>query len=713
MKSILFLILTFVSSLAWSYPVYFKCEKNGILSQVITPNELADKLQQVINTAHGLSPEKQKQFLSETCRGGKSCIEELEQLLKMSQISGNITEAWVKDQLNKVKTESAKRTNQLKGLIKLPAEQGALLTTYNSIIQNAAESEQCRISESQIPADKLKLENDRCIVANLHHSPYMYVAGIRESGTKLQGNMTMGAPACSSIDLMIEGAVASGQDPYAALAISFMENGTEVHGLYLDPIGMVQTLGCKTSRGSQANHNLNSFNTFYNAEFKTIENSSLINKIKNYLAIRKIKTENKVSYFCNTMGGGGESVETPSPNSCCLKLPFSIDSESNPSGPDHPMAKALTFKSMDQYVKAPLADELKTNDPSENAARRLQRFNGYSTLMGGAEAVSAWRSGVNYYKTPAYGYQAMDFLVNSMISNPYIRSKVEAAEAQVGTKSPSVLCLDLPPGLYGLEHDYYFKKHANSPRMEIVLEKWNKNKKNPNLSKAQANVMRHEFFTLLSSKKYPEFEKILHQENSLANSSNISIPALNYYFEKIYPERRTVALANKMDQGFEWNEMQGKNFDTFLASYKKLIEQKKFTDEPTVSNPFYESEIPLQYVDEGNILHIAPQGTKMPSDWKLGLMNELIPPANFKPPSNWKTMIQPIVHLSSGKFYIPPKDFKVPKDWPVSPYGPISPKNWKPDQNWKECDVKNWMADYSKTLKDQGYSPDTISNEVE
>lgn len=705
MKMTIILSLFFSSTLAWSYPIYFKCDKEGSLSQVVTPSELASKLQQVVNTAQGLSPEKQKQFLSETCRGGKSCIEELEQLLKMAQSSGKVTEDWVKQQISKVKSEADKAQGNLMGFVKLPNAKGELLSTYNKLIKNAAESVQCRIAEAQIPADGFKLDGDRCVVANLHHSPYMYVSGIRESGTTLPGNQMMGAPPCSGIDMMIEGAVAAGQDPYAALAISFMENGTRVSELYLDPIGMVQTLGCKTSHGTEKSNNLDSYNTYYNVEYRTIDNSPLLSKIKNYLTIRQIKMDDKVSYFCNAYAGGGAVGAAPAKNACCIKMPFTPEGYFG-NGREHPIAKALTFKSMDQYIKAPLSSELKANDPSENAARRLQRFNGYSTLMGGAEAVSAWRSGVNYYKTPAYGYQAMDFLVNSMLTNPYIRSKVEAAESKVGKSSPSVLCMELSPGVYSMEHNLYFQKHADAPRMESVFEKWKQNKANPSLTKGQSNVMRGEFMALISSKKYPEFAKLI--DNNIFYDKTKPLPpaALTYYFEKIYPDRQTVAKANKMDQGFEWNEMEGAKFDSFLKSYKKLVtiqEYKSNGNEEGDANTGYMGLGVVQYVDSNSVLYIAPAGTKLPEGWKINNSGMAVPPANFTPPATWKSMQQPVVDPSTGKLYFSPKNFKIPADWIQTPFGQVPPADWKPGPDFKEYKMEDWAKDYSNVLKDLGH----------
>jgi len=62
--------------------------------------------------------------------------------------------------------------------------------------------------------------------------------------------------------------------------------------------------------------------------------------------------------------------------------------------------------------------------------------------MGGAEGVSPWRAGVNYYKNPAYGYQVMDFILNTLMFNPYISAKIDEL-SQKYQKIRTVFCVKI------------------------------------------------------------------------------------------------------------------------------------------------------------------------------------------------------------------------------------------------------------------------------
>ncbi len=205
--------------------------------------------------------------------------------------------------------------------------------------------------------------------------------------------------------------------------------------------------------------------------------------------------------------------------------------------------------------------------------------------------------------------------------------------------------MDLSPGVYSIEHDSYFKKHASALRMESVFEKWKQNKSAPKLSRAQYNVMRGELRVLFNSKKFPALNKLINSEQ--IDTNPLPASALNYYFEKIYPDRKTIAMANKMDQGFDWNEMKGEKFEAFLEKYKKMMEQKA----PEEQNEAFLNFTPLSTLSSNN------------------------PQAVFDPTSN--------------KSFLTPKGFEIPNNWTKTPFGILPPTDWKPTKEWKEVSLKN------------------------
>src|SRR5690606_20405800 len=149
-------------------------------------------------------------------------------------------------------------------------------------------------------------------------------------------------------------------------------------------------------------------------------------------------------------------------------------------------------------------------------AFRIQRFNGYSNLMGGAESVEAFRAGVNHYEDPAYGYQAMDYIVNSLLTNPVIHQMVEKAEdevSQVLGRKPnwrSVMCVEhAGGGTFHIDSDHYFNKHRDTDRFKAAYEKW---RNGHALSSREQRLIDYDIQTLVDRGLMPESE--LNQEQS-------------------------------------------------------------------------------------------------------------------------------------------------------------------------------------------------------
>ena len=594
----LFSILLLLSTPAWSYPVFFKCEAGGRLSDQITPPEMRQRLNAIVAEVGRLAPGARNAKIEEYCEGGALCMQEFQQLLRMAEANGTVTQEIMNAELARVR---AKAQEAMKSNAIAPVSEGIFQSalSFQKMNESLNLVRECRIAMANFPPEKFN-NNGSCVLANFTQSPYMYVSGLRFSGTGTE--QMHGAPNCEAIQGLVQGALAMDEDPYAALAISLMENGTDIQGLYLDPIGSVQTLGCPSTRGTSASHNMNSFQTFYNVQYGVRENPALIRSVQNLMKVQGAEAPAGESYLCNTGGaskammefeqlmmGGKEvppdvmaklskiaeeemkknslegcsqlsssvSCPKPAPNRCCVKVPFGTEA--------HAVAdKALTYSSLNKYLSSPLAENIRGSDPTEYPARRLQRFNGYSDAMGGAESVSAWRSGVNYYNTPAYGYQAMDFIMNSLWNNPFVKSAVAEAEAKLGKKSKSVLCQDRAPGVYTLEHDLYMQKHANSPRMGTVLARWNQNKTWTALPKRFQNILRNEYFTICqNSGPYETFCGHVRQATPNLQAATVE------YFKSVYPSRRTVAQASRMDQGYSWTEMKGEAFENFLNRYKE------------------------------------------------------------------------------------------------------------------------------------------------
>lgn len=462
------LLLTLISSNAFAYPLFFKCDANGAVSNILQPAELVTQLRALADASLARPNQTARRAADEACSSAQNCIQDLVRLTELTRQAGELNRDEI---VRRVEAKARQLNEQI-------AAQGSIQISESDQTEIAAlnranvMSYSCRAVVNELDSTNF-IQGDKCIVGNFNHSPYMYLSGERFSGVAGGEDRKLDNVSCSQLDSAIDSAVAMGQDPYAALGISFMENGTDVGGLYLDPIGLVGTMGCPANRVSaevankweetagntfrtcvgtcsdqacndrcsanytrSAPYNLNSYDTFYRVNFAPITNNTLANRVRQYVEARSPNAFRQASGFVCSSESSVFFSETAVADQCCLATSYMPAEDSNGEVVQELAKSAFTFGSLRQYIQAPLTEALRRPGAGENAARRLQRFNGYSDLMGGAEAVSAWRSGVNYNNTPAYGYQAMDFVYNSLMSNPMIVQKIEAAQRRYGrTKS--------------------------------------------------------------------------------------------------------------------------------------------------------------------------------------------------------------------------------------------------------------------------------------
>jgi hypothetical protein len=222
-------------------------------------------------------------------------------------------------------------------------------------------------------------------------------------------------------------------------------------------------------------------------------------------------------------------------NSCCLDLGFKTTSDNSDT-----VKHALTYHFIDKITKRAFK---KRADP----AWRVQRYNGYTDLMGAAEGVSPWRAGVDYYKNPAYGYQTMDFIINSLMFNPYISKKVDKESKDQNQKWDSILCKGKADGTYHIDSDFYFDKHKDSTRLKVILDKYKKGFSYNQLSRRERKVLGAEL-----------------AESSFMNSK----------MPNTLPQRKFYKLQNSIEEELNKN----KDIES-SSSYISLIKRSKVSKE--------------------------------------------------------------------------------------------------------------------------------------
>lgn len=604
------LLLTF--SIAWmmllngskalAYPVFFTCNADKSLGTVLTPPELAKRLKALV-ASYG---NNQAATLEHLCTDVNSCARDLGQLMDLARATQGLEKAEVQSVLKEIAAKSGQQMGALKGFLKVPEKD---MEFFEAAYRMGAETYECRQSSTELLPSSMEAwnvdsETPRvCAIGNFHHSPYMYIAGERFSGRQSSGmgerpNSYDRATKCSAIDAIIEKSVAAGQDPLAVLAIAYMEQGTTIEKLYLDPIGIVGVLGCPMKKVPKDSPKINmtSYESYFEVKLGVVKTPRAAELVQNYLKIKGIPTEPKESFLCaKTDKYFTRIVHSKIPrneDSCCLSVPVTWDNKAydtenmiaDTSGT--PASDALKFASFENYFRDPLSKSIKGKDPLELPARRLQRFNGYTHLMGNTEEVPGWRAGIDMYKTPTYGYQAMDFIVNSLMTNPYIMAKIKMAESKVGLHSPSVLCEDLKPGSYALDNMKFFNRHRNAPRMREIAAKANFG----SLSKGEKRVFAMEMkeifasfrknemkFTELSEKENKEFAEAMvayGNYDAALNTKDLKVieSTFHIYKKMIYPHRQTVAAASRMTKGYSWEEMTDSQLQDLLEVSKEKFQ---------------------------------------------------------------------------------------------------------------------------------------------
>jgi hypothetical protein len=483
-----FILLLLLCGHANAYPVFFHCDKNGLTSEIESSKELSDSLQEM----KGLSTEEMDDLAQEYCKGSEECLARLKQAGILSKLSYEIVFKYYQDELLKLNPEAP--------ALEVPGASVELLKKLKSMKELIA----CRKAQQNISSPtsgKLQLYYP-------FNSNYMFATGCRNLSSENCMNYSQ-----ENVREVVKRSILAGVDPYLFMALSMQEQGVQMspEGLYLDPIGIIKSIGCD-GKSTKSNPNaFASYGTYYSVKNGVLKRPDVTKYFETYFADKPGMTKKK-SFLCNDTKDSEkvEVSEKPSATGCCLEIPYAVEA-------DTASRHLVPFYIKDMQSKAIPYGQ---NDP----AFTVQLYNGFSNLMGGAEGVSVFRSGLNFFKEPSYGYQGMDFIVNSLMVNKDLKALVKEEQQKLGQKSPSILCKGKSEGYYALDSDYYFNKHKNAKRMGIILDKYRQGKGYESLTDREKRVFDRELGSLEVATKLgieglfssATFESV---QTSLANSS--------------------------------------------------------------------------------------------------------------------------------------------------------------------------------------------------
>lgn len=527
-RSSLIFIMTFIICLdLQAFPLFYKCGAGDRLEDTFAGPEILNQVQAMLSNS--TNPEDFQKQATLLCLGAKECLEEVERIKSLIGETQDIT------------TELLNITSRYNGEIR--SSQSVDQNYYESVksvTQQAFTLHACQeIKRTWDPSSWTAEDKDKFAVFYPKYNNYMYATGCRGRSS----SATCTPNKISNYKEKIKSALLMGMDPYLAISLVWMEGGTEegLDYLYLDPIAKFGAMGCTGTsiRESQlTDTSLNSYGTFYEIQPKVITRPDLTKKLIDFQRAKGRPTSSGgTSYFCRKVYDDlGIVYDEPQDESCCLKLPFTKSSADMEL-----IEEALIFEQARKNYQRRFSDR-------EDPAFRVQRFNGYSRLMGAAESVDSFRAGVDHYQHPAYGYQTMDYMVNSILPNPVIRSLVQEAEAEVeislGRKSDwrSIMCVEHPGGgTFQTDSNYYFNLHRDTPRLAEAFRKWGKGEP---LSNAESKIIEQDINLLVGKEIMKEEEINVEYDQMIKN-----------YFTNHYQNRSTVGAASVQQSSYTWENL--------------------------------------------------------------------------------------------------------------------------------------------------------------
>jgi hypothetical protein len=341
----------------------------------------------------------------------------------------------------------------------------------------------------------------------------------------------------------------------------------------------MDAIGCSsTSLKNGTKGVLNSYQTSYDVKAATKKNDILSSKLKSFLSSNgKSKTSKGSSFYCYDAKGETKPkiLKKANKNSCCLDLGFKTGA--NASGE---ISHALTYEFINRRIGGHFKGKL---DPSW----KIQRFNGFTNMMGGAESVPAWRVGVNYRENPSYGQQAMDYIVNSLMFNPYIVNKVKNESKKQNKQLNSIICNGKADGSYFLGSDNYFERVQGSTRLEVIAKKHAEGNAYNDLTEREKSVINRELRevgktnpympNLLRGAVYKKYEK------QIKNKLGIEVDNL---FEMIKKPNKEIWNENK-------HVIPKDDFDYLMSAWDRLDDFKSKIDDVNLKISSAEKKIEL------------------------------------------------------------------------------------------------------------------------
>jgi hypothetical protein len=549
------IVLTLISApgIARAYPIFYTCDSGGHARDYL---DTKDVQAYVLDS---LAASKSDSEIEAICQGKAECFSVLKQALLLTQESAAAADQIWQDEVRAIEKKSAELSDRLDEDRKVDP---SISETAKNLIVMADTVNECRKAQIDLPPEDFKFPGHDAVPGRssgqdlfIQHgvdNEYLYVSGIWYTDSK---NRKVDY---DKVKTIISDAAAMGVDPYAALAVAFMEAG-EAKPFVLDTAPMFFRMGCSSrllasvDAGDEEAVNKEaeilrqrgqpfyfSFGKFY--ELKPKVNGGPETQV--YKQMEKIRAGEAGSILVDGPGlacveGGGSFVADANEkvidafglpvdgfsvsDACCTRIPY------------------VSKRAFAILANQTVADKIKEGGSDPSAA--LQRFNGTGVigLTEKSDSVGGYRYGIDMEKYPQYGDQAMDFILNSFMGNPMIRHFVDQAEAKYDVPPKSLICSGKGPGTYTIDSDKYVDRERDTVRFSSVIGKsWSA------LNSQEKGMVRGEFDLVISQKdwqrpglseaEYPRYQAAVEHFASISGDE----AKWNDYRKNVYPFRNTL-----------------------------------------------------------------------------------------------------------------------------------------------------------------------------
>jgi hypothetical protein len=567
LRAIPLLLLGTLPGLANAYPIFFTCDASGHARDVLNAKVIQAKVLSALTAPNSDSE------IAAICEGEAECFAVLKQAFLLTQETAGIANALYEKEIAKIQTT----LNQIDSDLSVDPSVSA---TAKNLILMADGVNECRKRQVGMKWSDFSYvghtESDGTEGRDLLIQPdvdneYSWISGIYRTESK---NRKIDYKTVATV---INGAVSAGADPYAALAISFMENGHPVP-VILDPRPAMDAMGCKTTRigtiedGDDADH-LAAIGAKTKALQRQLDTSSenpgevvLYNYGVFYAYRPQVVTgpsaDRYAAQVTQAKQADAATIVSDQPGFACLqnegaffadadgKLVQSFNDDFKPSVFSKSKACCMAVPYLatnvfSQMANRKVADVL--NGGSSDPAKLLQGFNGRGVIgLTEKTGVGAFRFGLDMAANPQYGAQAMDFILTNLLSNPAIRHLVDDAQRNYRTTPKSVICSGKSAGTYAVDSEKYLNLQKRMKRFTTVIGKdWGA------LAPREKSMIsaEYDFVDQLAGVDHPKLsaDENARFQSAITRLDGISDPSAkwNYYRSSVYPFRDTLGKTSQ------------------------------------------------------------------------------------------------------------------------------------------------------------------------